>query len=332
MIARKALTAMMALTLGLMCLGFVLAADEPKPMVPSIVPPAAPPFPTPVAPNPSFPIMPMTPAAVPAAMAKQGKQIAPSAPNLKPGEKQVQISVTCVEMGTDFVSEIGLTADRPKNKENSSLLVTCLNRRESKMLEALIRAKPGEIDILSKPQLAIPDGGKGYIEAMALVPGAGGTPVPLIPNSQDVKAVPPPPPARFANVGLSLIVTAAVSKDNSYVQLKLEPQRARMVDLNTASENIPVPARAETPDKRQSVQIAGTQGVESNQVTVFETVQLMTSVVIPNGGTVVIGQKVESNTTIEKKKLETGITVTERGTANNMFLWVITANVIVGKP
>jgi hypothetical protein len=329
MIARKALTAMMAASLGFIGLGFVLA-DEPKPIVPYVVPPTAQPNPTQAALLSSPPpLMVIQPAAVPVTA---GKRPNPLAHNLKPGEKQIQINVTCVEMGTDYVSEIGLIADRPKNKENSSLLVTCLNRRESKMLEALIRAKPGEMDILSRPQLKVADGGKGYIEAMALVPGAGGTPVPLIPNSQDVKALPPPPPPGVANVGRSLIVTATVSKDNSYVQLKLEPQRARVVDLDTASENFAIPAQAETPDKAQSVQSAGKQGVESNQVTVFETVQLMTSVVLPNGGTVVIGQKVESPTVIQKKNLETGTTVTERGTTSNMFLWVITANVIVEKP
>jgi hypothetical protein len=334
MMARKTSTAMAAFTTGLISLGFVLA-EEPKPIIPPVTatapiaqpnpPQAAPALPVlPVQAAPALSVMPMRTAPGPFPQAVD-KGIQGLATNSKSSEKQVVIEATFLEMRTDFVSEIGLTADRPKNAENSSLLVTCLSSRERKMLAALMRAKPSEVDIISRPQMIMADGQTGYCQVGSSLPMTAIFET----NPKDGKAA---PDITYATVGLTMRVTPKVSKDSGSVRLTLEPQTSRVVDLDTASENLAVPARAESPDKAHSAQIAGKEGVESNQVTVIESVQLRTSVVLPNGGTVVIGKKVESNTVIETKNLVTGTTVTERGTVSNMMLWIFTVHVIAEKP
>ena len=92
------------------------------------------------------------------------KEIQELATNLQAGGKQVVIQVTCVEVSGDFVSEIGLTADRPNSNQNSSVIVTCLSPRERKMLAALMRAKPSEVDYISRPQMTVVDGQTGYCQ------------------------------------------------------------------------------------------------------------------------------------------------------------------------
>jgi hypothetical protein len=323
MFTRKVLTLMVAVALGLVSLGFVLAED-PKPIIPPVTAANPPPIPTQAAPKPAHPMMVMPPTALLVAGEKRSN---PFAANLKPGEKQVMIEVTCLEMGIDVVSEIGLTADRPKNAENSSLLVTCLSPRERKMFEALMRAKTkeGGVDILSRPQLCIADGQTGFCQIGGQVPQMTGFDT----NAKDGKGV---PVVTYATIGLTLKVTPKVSKDNGYIHLLLEPQRARIVDLGNALDNLALPFQAATSASAQGVQFPAKQGVETIQATTVESVQLTTSVVLPTDGTVVIGKKGEVHTATQTKNLETGTTVTERGTTTNMMLWVITAHVIVGNP
>jgi len=324
LIARKALTLMATVALGLVSLGLAIA-DDPKPIIPPVSTPNPPSSYPPATPYPTPPVMPMRAVSAPELPTVE-KQVQGLAHHLKQGEKQVSISLSCLEMTADFASEIGLTADRPKNMESSSLLVTFLNRREGKMLEALIRARQsGEVDVFARPQLIVSDGKSGFFQCGAQVP----QPAPFEPSPNNGKAVPPP---TLLNVGITMKVTPTISKDNGSIHLKLEPQSARVVDLGNAVDNLALPVPPKTPEHAQGVELSAKQGVENPQATVFESVQLTTSVVLPTGGTVVIGKKSEANTLIQTKNLETGTIVTERVTTSRLFLWVITANAIVGKP
>jgi hypothetical protein len=343
MITRRALTLMVATSLGLASFG-ILQADDPKPIIPQVMAPgaqpnpplipmqAAPPTipsvaaPTPQAtPMPVPPVMPMAPAATKEPVAIE-KQIEQGAQNLKPGQKQVWINVTCVEMGPDIISEIGLTADRPKNMENSSLLVTCLSPRERKMLEALVRAKQkqGEIDIISRPQMCIADGEAGFCQVGQVVPTGHEI------STKDGKSV---PQVTYMTVGLTTKVTPKISKDNCFISLRLEQQRARVVDLANASENLALPVPVEAPEKAEVVQARAKEAVENTPATTFESVQITTSVTVPTGGAAVIGKRVEPKSTIiQKKNMLTGAIEIEHTTTNSMFLWIVTAHAVVGKP
>jgi RNA polymerase sigma factor (sigma-70 family) len=165
MLARKVMASMVAVALGLTTLGIVLAEDPqsnppasttkavfPPPLPAQAAPPSAasPPIQEPPLPESKGPAD-----KLPEELERQLRQLEKS---LKPGEQQLVIESKRVRVSAGFCEEAGL-ADNPK-----MLFWASLNRREVKMLEALIRAKPDR-EILTLPRIVVPDGKAGSVKA-----------------------------------------------------------------------------------------------------------------------------------------------------------------------
>ena len=323
MFTRKALV---LFVLGIISLGFVLA-DDPKPM--PTPQPAPPPVSTVVPTQAVQPVMPAAPAQgvkpqpipvlhlpprpgepVPPPMRKRpfkvaepepiGPQLEQLAKKLKPSEKKVFMEMATVEMESGFIAESGLTTGVPSEK--SSLLVTCVTRREVKLLDALIRASAltGRVQLAARPSLIIGDGQTGYCQ--------GGV---NIPYETDGKVVFMSSPIT-GNLGYSLKITPEISKDNRFVHLKMELQSARV----ESSESVLVeagtpPIALEPATQTQTALPKESPGVQTSPTMASETAS--TTLILPSGGTVVIGR------------------ISESGSKTTEYLWVVTPHVVCGK-
>ncbi len=343
MFKRKFLLLVPLLAAGSTGLGLALA-DDPKsipiptsalPMAPGIYrvptePPAAPslvaPRVMPATPNVSgdSPVRPATVAAAAPPAVDLEKQAQEWAKALKPGEKQVLFDVKSVQMDLDFVSQIGLAADQPKEKATSSVLQTCLTRREGKLLTALIRAHPAQLDILCRPQLTVRDGQTGFFQMGVNQPQG----LPVDKRFKDAEGF---SLVRIVSEGHTLKVTPRVSRDNGYIMLRLEPQNSRVVDPNGGSENLQLSVPPETKGPIQKTEFTAKPGSEPPTFTTVESVQLQATVVIPVGNTVVIGKKIETQQIVEEKNLLLGTTARRTEPLNLMLLWIITPHLAVGK-
>ena len=266
MFARKLMAVMVAFTAGLTSLGFVLAEDpKPTPALPVV--------------KALDPRVPLVPAPIQPAQA------------LKPRE-QVLIEAMCVQVPAGFCEESGLALDNPMPKTGE--LLTFLNRREVKMLEALLQGYPGR-RILAEPRFVVWDGQTGSIQTTGPVEEVAS----LVPITTDGKTVYTPQTLSLISSHLTLQVTPKISKDNGMIELQVDRETANLgegVAVNKA-------ARGDDGQTIQKPTIVPCVNVQSQQ----------TKLVLPDRGTVVIGNTIESARD-KTKKME--------------MLWVLTAHVV----
>jgi Flp pilus assembly secretin CpaC len=287
--------------LGVASLGIVMAEDS-KPTSESTMAKGALPQPLPVqpAPQPASPVQPPLPpvgkdsaSPPPEKLEQLLKQLRQ---NLEPREQRVLIDVTCVQVPAGFVAECGLTIDNSTPKTGE--LCTFLNHREAKMLAALLRAYPGR-RCISEPRVTLQDGQTGFMET-----GGAVEEVPtLVATTTNGETVYTSQMVRFTTSNIVLRVTAKISKDDAKIQLKVDREIAQVgegVSLKPAERG-----DEELPNQKSSV--AASINVDNAQVTV----------VVPDGGTVVMGTTLES-TRDKTKKTE--------------LLWVFTPHLVRGKP
>ncbi|HEV3386057.1 MAG TPA: sigma-70 family RNA polymerase sigma factor [Gemmata sp.] len=290
MFARKVMAAMVAMALGLTGLGFVLAEAPPSqpPEVQEVKGPI----------NTRQDVI--------------EKQIKPTTHNLNAGEKQLLIEAMIVEMPAKFCDESGLTVAH-KWDEETALLLTCLNRREVKMLHSLIRINP-ERQGISRPLLTVRDGETCYAQM--------GGEYPVLTDFQ--KTLEDAVKARSIKMipyGYALAVTPKVNKDDGNILLRIET-RAAQVSTHVVVPEIPSPPRDQSgalSDKNFLEQDynkefdagsglpKGSTGIQTSPS--FHTRSVHTSLIIPPGGTVVIASKSES------------------GSKPTELLWILTAHV-----
>jgi RNA polymerase sigma factor (sigma-70 family) len=293
MFARKAMALMAVVTVGLTSIGIVLAED-PKPNQPPTTAKASDPRAIPV----------QTSLTLPAPI-----QPGQRAQNLKPGEPLVSIQALCILVSEGFCEECGLTADNPMPKalKASSWVLTTLNPREVQMLTALIRGLSTQerLDVLSRPQITVRDNQTGSFHMGQTVE------VDTRSESTDdngktvythkiTKVSSPLVPS------ISLKVTPKIDKESGKVLLRVESKtfQAEIIANSVAPPaNVPLPAGHFIPTS------SGTPG------TSIETVE--TTLMLPSGGTAVIGNTIES-TRFKTKKAE--------------MLWILTAHLVRGEP
>ncbi|HEV3437004.1 MAG TPA: sigma-70 family RNA polymerase sigma factor [Gemmata sp.] len=288
MLARKVMTLMTVVAVGLTSLGIVLA-DDPRPNQP----------PTPAkAPDPRVPIVQALPT-LPAPI-----QLGQLAQNLKAGEPQVVIQGLCMQVTGGFCEESGLTVDNPKTGEMSSWVLTTLNLREVKMLTAMIRGLQAQerVDILSRPMITVLENQTGYFQAGQTFDVAA-PPEATKDNGKTVPASKIPKVSYSVGPCVALKVTPKIDKDSGKILLR--------VDAQTTSIGGHVIVNSVTPAANGQNTLT-TSTVPSMNV---ETVQ--TTVMLPDGGTAVIGNVIGSAQDRTKK--------TE-------MLWVLTAHLVRGKP
>jgi len=331
MLARKVMTLMTVVAVGLTSLGIVLAED-PKPNQP----------PTPAnAPDPRVPLV-QAPPTLPAPI-----QLGQLAQNLKAGEPQVVIQGLCMRVTGGFCEESGLTVDNPQTSPMLlPWIVTTLNPREVKMLTAMIRGLQAQerVDILSRPMITVHENQTGYFQVGQTFEVA----TPLEATKDNGKTAPTPKITKVSYAfapGMSLRVTPKIDKDSGKILLRVDAQiisAGEHVNVNSvaptangqnASTTSTTPSmNTETVQTTVKLPTGGTAGLIVNSVapaangqnapttsTVpsmnVETVQ--TTVMIPAGGTAVIGNAIGSGQDKTKK--------TE-------MLWVLTAHLVRGKP
>lgn len=281
MFARKFKTVIAVLVFGFAGLGFVLAED-PKPITPP--PEAKLPGPGEIpAPVPPLSLQPLT------------QNLTPSEQNLKPGELQVVLDVTLVQVPTGFCEGSGLTVDNPMSKTGE--LMTFLSRREVKMLDALLQGYPGR-RIIAEPKLIMRDGQTGSIRTA----GPAEEVASLVATTTNGKTVYSPQILSLISYHLILQVTPKISKDKKMIELKVERQTSQVGEGITL--NPPVPG-----DKEQAIQTP----------TTVPSINLQTQeakVHLPDDGTVLIGNVIHS-TQDKSKKME--------------LLWKLTAHVVQGE-
>jgi type II secretory pathway component GspD/PulD (secretin) len=293
MFARKVMVSMVAMAVGLTGLGIVFAGDPPS------QPPA----------------MQEVNGLINTRQEVIEKQIKQSARNLDSGEKQLLIEAVIVEMPAKFCAECGLTEDAPKRDEKSALLVTCLNPREVKMLHSLIRINPAR-EVFSRPILTIRDGETGTLQV-----GADYSVLTDFPKSQaeagktrSVTMIP---------IGMALTLTPKINSDNGDILLRIETRVSQVSDHVTAPETPFGPRDPSLSDKNFLEQNykkefdagaglpKGSTGIQTSPS--INTRSVQTSVIIPPGGTVVIGNKRAT------------------GTNQTELLWILTTHVTTGK-
>jgi Flp pilus assembly secretin CpaC len=301
MFARKIMAAMVAIAVGLTGFAFVLAEDptpipNPTPAVdpqPPVVRPA---------PQPSSPIQPPRGAEGKEPAHSPPMDIVPPAapvnPNLKPTEPQVQIDVMCVQVPEGFATESGLTANQSTHKVED--LITCLNPRETKMLNALLRATPGK-QVLALPRLTVEDGQTGYISTGGPVEEVA---VLEATTRADGKTDYTPKTVRFTASHLAIKVTPKISKDKGNIMLRVDAETANASEVGTTVNKV------ERDDNGKTIQTP-TIGPGINVGTV------QTTVVLPDGGTAVLANSIESARDKTKK--------TE-------LLWIVTPHLVRSKP
>ena len=147
MFARKLMTSMATLTMGLASLGFVLA-DDSKPSPAAMLP-------SPIN-SPQSSIQPAPRSDVPTGPLPVQQ--------VQEHESFVTIEMVIVVMPAGFCEESGLMVDQSKPKPGEKLpkIAAILNEREAKMLKALIRINP-DACVLSRPQISVPDWETGWV-------------------------------------------------------------------------------------------------------------------------------------------------------------------------
>jgi RNA polymerase sigma factor (sigma-70 family) len=231
MFARKIMVSMVAMALGLTGLGIVLAED-PKP-IPN------PPYPTPAnssstqaVPSPAAilphpPIQPPSTTAVKEPDKKPAeeleRQIKQLERSLKPNEQRLLIDVMCVEVPAKFCVESGLT-DKPTDDT-----IVNLNRREAKMLEALIGVT-SDRNIISRPSISVPEGLAGYIE---IGRPDGSFKIPMKNNNEK---------GETRLIALSGILTPKIDKNTGQILLRVELnsflERLKVIHLDLLTKKV----------------------------------------------------------------------------------------------
>ncbi len=299
--ARKLLLSIVSFFAGLTGLGFALA-EEPKPVQPITAANAPYPTPLPVQPAPILsspnesPAVPAAGAATKSTSEELKNPLGQLVNNLKPGEPQVVINVKCVQVPAGFIEESGLTVDNPLPKTGD--LCTFLNHRETKLLAALLRAYPGR-RFISEPKVTLQDGQTGYMET-----GGAVEEVPtLVATTTNGKTVYAPQMVRYITSHIVLRVTVKISKDDGKIQLKVDREIAQAGE--GVIFNPPEQGDEEQPNKKSSA--VESINLDNAQVTV----------VVPDGGTVVMGNTIGS---------------TRDKTKKSELLWVFTPHLVRGKP
>ncbi len=277
MFARKLKTLMAAVAFGLTSLGFVLA-DDPKPSLPAVLP---------------NPINPPPFSSQPGPQPVIGSPMGP-APLLNPQvelrETQVVIDILCVEMPAGFCEESGLTIDRtpPKAGEKLPTSTAILSDREAKMLKALIRINP-DSSTLSRPMVTVCDGQTGYLQVGANYPYIPSTEI----SSTEEKTVSTPDARKiaYALLGVSCKLTPKIGKDGRSVTLAVEPQVGWLVEGQIKVPGTPVGFQGSSAKTQIEILRPG-KGAEG---LVFIQSSLSASVVVPVGGTAVIGPSVSAS-------------------------------------
>lgn len=197
--ARKLLLLMLVSVISITGLGYLLAEDL-GPNQPPLAAKAPEPqlSPTKAAPVSAVPSAPMQPA-----------NVHPGVPD-KPGEKQVVIEGVCVRLPLEFCVELGLgVAAGLSSKSN------ILSRRETKMLNTLLRLKP-EYQVLTRPQICVADEQTGYFEAGTYTPYVSSS-VAGTDGGKNVETT-----SHFPSPAYKLQVTAKICKDSHDICLGVE--------------------------------------------------------------------------------------------------------------
>jgi RNA polymerase sigma factor (sigma-70 family) len=236
MFARKVMVAMVAMALGITGLGFVLAEDpkhDPISPYPSVNSASAQPGTTQTSPQSIWPAQPPPASALKAPEKKSTeeleRQIKQLEQSLKPDEVRFLVEAMCVMVPGKFCLEIGL-ADQPTKE-----MVVNLSRRETKMLEALIRVTPDR-DIICRSCLAFLEGQSGYFE---MGQPNGSLKIPLRNNNEKDET-------KF--IALTSTVTPKIDKDTGKILLKVELnsylERLKTIHVNTLTKReVPVQER-----------------------------------------------------------------------------------------
>jgi Bacterial type II and III secretion system protein len=241
MYARKLMIVMAAFAAGFASLGFVLAEDSkpsPNPPYPTIAQPAGPqPSPLQAAPLPYMPAM--APPTVMAngsaisaseALQQQLKQLERS---LKPGEQMVLLEAKCAQLPASLCEEIGLTG-------NPAEIATNLSRRETKMLDALLRAYPYQ-PMSARPLIVLPDGQSGFLQAVGSLEAVTGFKA----TDKDGKTVDPPKKMKtFSsfNCVSTLELTPKINKEKGDLLLRIESQITEAGDVVSLSSDTLAPS------------------------------------------------------------------------------------------
>jgi type II secretory pathway component GspD/PulD (secretin) len=216
---------------------------------------------------------------------ERDQQLKQLAGKLKAGEQQVMIDVMCVQVPAGFSEESGLTANEAKLKTPN--LMTSLNPREVKLLEALLRATPGK-HILARPNMVVLDGQTGFFEMGGPVENV---PV-LVASNTNGKTDFTTQTIRVISSYVTLRVTPRISKETGKIALEVNRQITQVND-----------------DKGRDVQTPAAQPS-------FSVDTIRTPIELPSGGTVVLGNTIESSRDKASK---------------SELLWVLTPHVIKGK-
>jgi hypothetical protein len=312
MLARKLMLLMTAFATGLYSLGYVLAED-PKPAPPVMAPNAV--SSAQIVP----PITPETDLGQPAVIIP-----APHIPGtLTPAqlaeqrEPCVWLNAMCVKMPAGFCEECGFTIDNLSSKvgDKASSIAICLSEREAKMLKALIPIYP-ERRTLSNPVLIIADGQRAHVQAggkFPIVADAANT-------SSDEKTIPTDSTknVEYLDIGTSFEVTPKISKDGRYIMLKVEPRISELVSGQIEVPGTPLGFR----DSKAKTQVRILRPGKGDEGLVHVQCSLPTTIVVPVGGTAVIGSTVSDSAFFssegEPKKVE----------MLSEMLWIVTAQVI----
>lgn len=267
MLARKVMVAMVAVAVGLTSLGMVLAEDSksvpnpPYPMPPiAVQSPSPQPVPGRSAPQPFAPAQPLPntvakePANNPSAdVERQIKQLEKS---LKAGERQVLIEAMCVEVPAKFSLESGLI----DNATDYEMIVN-LNRREAKMLEALINANPDK-QLFARPQIFMSDGQPGVFQVGTNTPSASQTPVMVSRDKSETVLT-----------GAKCSITPRIDKNSDQILLRIETWTAR-----------------------EGLRVERPTTLAASVVPLFDGESMQTTVKLLSGETAVIGKTIEEKT------------------------------------
>jgi RNA polymerase sigma factor (sigma-70 family) len=293
MLARKVMASIVAISLGLTSLGFVLAQD-PKPSPNPTTAKAAGSQPFPVQPTPLPPGSVAPPPLVirekdlPKSPSEDVKrQIDQLAQKIKPGEQQFLIETMCVKVPVGFWEESGLLAEKPK-PGYQPLMVACLNHREVKMLDALFRAKKPDLEILGRPTLVVFEGKAGSVKAGETIEVG----IYEVTDNSGGKADSPKLTKTSSHIysNYSLHLTPSIDKDDGLIYIKIDSLTAQPGDPIKTLNSLVKP----------SINVAPSNA----------------TVAISSAGTAVFGGTLESAKDKTKK--------TE-------WLWVLTAHSIKGK-
>ncbi len=271
MFTRKLMHLMGVAVAGLIGVGVVLAGEDKPVPTPQVTQ-----LTVPLAAPPASPLLPVVPRREEFDGARNDAQpqklLADSRPPVKK-ERGVLIEGMCVRVPAGFCERCGL------DEGATGGAVSMLLRREARMLTELLRVEPGR-EVISDPKMILADKQTGFAQVGQDVPYVAG----------EESATKDGKPARvekiaYQSVGVTLRVTPMISADGTSIQLRTETQ---------------------------TTQVAATPVNLGNgvQAPTFNTQSCQTTVLIPDGGTVVL----RTNTS------DGGKDATEQ-------LWVLTAQI-----